>query len=284
MPFKPSTANLLPPVVEMLFKGQIILKPEANGNFCTVRLNHTADDHFLIIEVRAKRPDDSNVLVTRRAGQLQNPITITTDPLLPDIQRGVFAFRPREEFNRKTSGDESDLRWAVNLLHQDEFHGPNSLILHPADEPDIRIDAGTFFTADITDDREIGVKRTRGADHKELHRIGTVIGVNIVPPANGHVVIDWGGGETLRLPRPVGNGNNQDPEGTYYTVSVRNDPLAIDFRPTHDELELYYRDMVRKSNGNPVPNNEKFKFEFSPRGTHSRTTDRIPCMPVLLGE
>jgi hypothetical protein len=283
MPFIPTqpNTNLPAPIVELLFKGQIILRPETDGAFCTVRLNRVADDHYLIIEVRAKRPRE-NRLVTRRAGLLANRLTIGIDPLPPPNERRVYAFQPKP-FDRKSSGEVADLRWAIDLLHREEFHGPDSLVLHPADEPDIRIAAGIFFTADITDNREIGVRRTRGTDHKELERIATVIGVNLAPPAGSHVVLDWGAGDTLRLPRPEGSGANQDPAGTYYTVSVRNDPLAIDLEPTHDELELYYTDMVRKQGGGNVLNNERFQLEFSPRGVHSRSTDRIPCMPVLLG-
>jgi hypothetical protein len=147
--------------------------------------------------------------------------------------------------------------------------------------PGIQMNDGIFFTADVTDSSEVTIKRTRGGDIKQLDRIGTIIAA-IVTPQSGDVVLDWGGGEqALRLPRPVGTGAGQDPAGTAYRVSVRNEPVAIDFVPTHDELERYY-DLVHKSVGVSVPGNEQFRLEVNLHKIGPRNTDRIPCMPVLL--
>lgn len=280
MPFTPFPPNtpLPPPLVQVLFKGLIILRPDTGG-VCTVKMHRGTDDHFLIIEVRGKPPRERDFLVTRRAGLLQNTLSIGVDPA-PGGNR-VFAFHPEggNLLNRKNGVDGRDLRWAIDLLHPGEFHGANDLVLHEENAPGIRMTDGVFFTADITDDREIGVRRKRSTDNLDLHRIATIIGAIIPPPAStSRVVLDWGGGEQpLSLPR------TQDPAGTVYTISVRNDPVVIDFEPTHDELEEYY-DLVRKRNGgSEVPQNEQFRLEFS-RPSGLRTTDRIPCMPVILGE
>ena len=282
MPFNhyEESPQLPPSRVEVRFKGLILIRPD--GATCTVRLHSSTPDHFLIVEVMAKRPGGGLDLVTRRAGALQNHLTIRVDPAPAEPR--VSGYHPEGAgFTRKFSADTRDLRWAIDLLHPD-FHGRDGLTANEGAEKVIRVLDGIFFTADITDDGEMGVRRTRQGDNLDLFKIATVIGLRIpLPAANSNVVLDWGGGDEIRLPRPVGAGQGQDPENTTYKISVRNDPVGIDFEPTHDELEEYY-DLVRKPGNVAVPPFEQFSLEITPRGIHKRGTDRIPCMPVIVGE
>jgi hypothetical protein len=267
----------------VLFKGLFIIDPNNNDGSCTVGMHRGTDDHFLIIEVRATRPNGSDVLVMRRAGLLQNTLTISTNP--PSPAPRVSAFRPGANFDRQNCTEVRDLRWAIDLLHLKEFHGPNSLTMNmQAATPGILMNDGIFITSDITDESEVKLRRTRGGDGVPLHRIATIISALIPQPtATGVVVLDWGGGELLQLPRPEGTGTGQDPAGTYYRISVRNEPVAIDCIQTHDELERYY-DLVKKSDGGLVLGYEQFRLEVQLQGKEfgRRNTDRIPCMPILL--
>lgn len=274
MPFNPFPPNtpLPPPIVEVLFKGLIILRPNNNGT-CTVGMHRYTDDHFLIIEVRGKPPTGRDFLVLRRTGLLGRQLSIG---LSPSPGTGVSAFQPEgANFRRATSSDGRDLRWAIDLRDPKDFYA-TALEMHADAEPGILMTDGVFFSADITDERELGIKRTRGGDTIDLRRIATIVGAIISPPAGSSVVLNDGVMPDLSLPR------SGDPPGTTYRVSVRNDPVAIDFVPTHDELELYF-DLVRKPGGVAIPPNEQYSLEVSPHGIHGRNTDRIPCMPILLG-
>jgi hypothetical protein len=285
MPFANYPNPTLPAhIVEVLFKGLIILNPNDDGT-CTVGMHRTSDDHFLIIEIRAKRPGGGDVLVARRAGLLQNMLTIRASNPGPGPR--VSAFRPGASagvsLNRQTSSDTRDLRFAIDLLHPIEFYGPNSILMDlQKATPGIQIFDGIFVAIDVTDDNEIEIKRARGASNvMPLDRIAAVTGALIAPPA-GSVILDWNDGTSLTLPRPVGGGDGQDPAGTSYRVSVRNEPVEIDFT-LHDELESYY-DLVKKLDGSSVPLNEQFSLliNLHPHGIGTVSTDRIPCMPILL--
>lgn len=274
MPFPTFPQPQLPPaLVEVLFKGLIIIRPNAGGT-CSIWVHTAPDDHFLIIEIRGRSTTRGDFLVARHTGPIQGaPLTIGFD----QGSAGVSAFRPTGPiFDRITASDTRDLRWAIDLEHPEFFATPLGIDQNVPQS--IEMQDGIFFTADVTDERDLDVGRKRSLDYRNLRRISTVLCANVTPPPGRSVVLNRAGtpGWPITLPR-AGDGPN-----ARYRVSVRNDPLAIDFEPTHDELERYYQ-LVRSSGGAGIPEPDQFQLEVRPRGSARRSSDQIPCMPILLG-
>ena len=275
MPFRDFPHPQLPsPLVEMLFRGLIIITPGA-VNTSLIWIHTAPDDHFLIVEIRGKSRRMGDFLILRHTGPITNPpLTVAFD----QGSAGVFAFKPHPRpFDRKTASDRRDLGWTIDLEHA-EFHGA-ALAIAAGTPVSIQMSDGVFFTADVTDERNLDVGRKRGsADYVALRQISTVVCANISPPAGASVVLDRAGvsGWPITLPRA---GDDAD---TRYRVSIRNDPPVIDFQPSHDELERYY-ELVKMSGGGNIPPRDRFELDVRPRRTGGRSTDEIPCMPIMLG-
>lgn len=274
MPFIKFPQSQLPaPIVEMLFKGLILVRPNPGGT-CSIWIHTAPDDHYLIIEIRGRSPAGSDFLVDRHVGPIVGaPLTVS----FSSGPAGVTAFQPEPRpFNRRNAQDRRDIGWSIDL-EDTVFHPGGNLIIDAAFPPNIEMSNGVFFTADITDERVLDVGRKRGGDYVGLRQILTVLCANISPPAGSTVVLN----RTGVSPWPIALPRAGDPANTRYRISVRNDPLSIDFDPTHDELERYY-ELVRLPSGAVVPPADRFQLEVRPRGSSSRSTDEIPCMPILL--
>ena len=269
MPFQP-TATRPTGSITLLFKGLLVLSGAAD-KACQVGVHKMTDDHFLIIEIRAKN-DAQDSLVMRHAGPLTSEFKIKVDP---PTDRGVFGFqRDTGRFDRSKPNDSMDFRWKIDLHDRDHFH-PIDLQMFPAFlSPVISISDGTFYTHLLTDKLKVSSVPPSGAP-KDLHRLAAIIGATIQLDELHTVNIDSGNGSPVILPR------TNDPAGTNYVISVRNEPLAIGTGPDPDELERYYPALRKKAGGTVIPVAERFKVKATP--TPLFKTDEIPCMPIVLG-
>ncbi len=270
-------ASLPAPTVIVMFKGLMLLKPE-NDRSCTVGIHYNPSFfHELSITIEAQKPDGTSELIgAPLRGQLEDTFTIEKT----SGSQGVFGFFPGN-FSR-ASGDAQDLRWAIDLQNPREFHDPGSFPLTWIPGmvmPGIIMRDGVFYVSDRSDPTTLFVQRVRAGDNLNLRRIGTVIAASIPVQGTEKVRLSWrqgGTARTLEVPRPVA----QDPVGTVYSVSIRNEPLSIGTGTTHDEVAEYYRVLTR--NGNLILPNERFKLEMVQ--LNSFDSDRIPCMSVFLEE
>ena len=277
--------SLPAPSVTILIKGQLLLRPNANSTACRISVNaDTSYPHRLAFIVDAILPDGTRVNppLVALPGPLEDNISIEVTP----NSRGVFGFvvgDPSADFNRFAGGNDSkDIRWAIDLQNPREFHpAAPDLICTAEDQYGIIVKDGIFHCVDRSSAATLFVQRRRASDIRQMNRIGTIIG-NIINLQGGeHVSISWrqaGQARTLALPRPPAT----DPPGTYYAVSIRNDPDSITAETTHDELSEYYRVLRKPPKGDPFLENEQFKLDMVQLDAHDG--DRIPCMSVFLGE
>lgn len=274
--FQPTT-QLPTDQITVLFKGLVVLSALADGT-CEAGIHRLTDDHFLIIEIRA-RTANSDTLVMRHAGPLTREFSLKVDPPLNPTP-GVFAFQPiTAPFDRSKDpaapNDFLDFRWKIDLHDPDFFHPPNTLQTFPlALTPRLTISNGTFFTFKLTDKiKAQSVSPVAGTSPKDLNRLAAVIGARI--ELNGTVLRVEGDDvpNPLILPRPG------DQVGTKYEISILNEPLAIGTQPDPDELSRYYDVLRQKPGGAVVPSGQRFKID--PKS--NLRTDEIPCMPVVLG-
>jgi hypothetical protein len=285
MKFRQFSGNGLPaPSVTVLIKGQLLIRPAADGKSCRINVNsNTTSPHQLDVLVDAIFPNDTTRSEVELHGPLEDNFSIEVTPQ----SHGVFGFvvgNPAVPFDRFSTGnDQQDLRWAIDLQNAREFHQTQQdLVCVSEAEYGIVLKDGVFYTSDRSDPASLFVDRKRASDILRMNRIGTVIGVIIELSDDPHnpekVLINWkqnGTARTQELPR------TGDPDGTYYSISLRNEPKSITTGTTHDELAEYYN-VVKKPNGTAFPLNEQFKLEMVQIDSHDG--DRIPCMSVFLGE
>lgn len=273
--FQP-TQQLPSDQITVLFKGLVVLSALADGT-CEAGIHRLTDDHFLIIEIRA-RTANSDTLVMRHAGPLTRNFTLNVDPPLSPSP-GVFAFQtdsaPFDRSKTPTLNEFQDFRWKIDLHDPDFFHPPNTLQTFPlALSPRVLISNGTFYTFKLTNRIPAqSVSPVAGTSPKDLNRLAAVIGARI--ELNGTVLHVEGDDvpSPLILPRPG------DQVGTKYEISILNEPLAIGTQPDLDELGRYYNVLRQKPAGTIVPSGQRFKID--PK--IALKTDEIPCMPVVLG-
>jgi hypothetical protein len=281
MPFQ-FTTTLPSDQITVLFKGLIVLSALADGT-CEAGVDRITDDHFLIVEIRARNAAaNTDSLVMRHAGPLTRDFTLRIDPPLgPSPNPAVFAFQTDNgRFNRSRNptnpAEAQDFRWKIDLHDQDLFHPPNTLQTFPAAlTPRVTISNGTFYTFRVTDSIPAeSVSPVAGTGPKPIHRLAAVIGARI--PLDDQHLLRVEGDDVptpLLLPRPG------DQPGTKYEISILNEPPAIGTPPDPDELDRYYQALRRQTAGTIVPPAQRFKI----RPNIAVKTDEIPCMPIVLG-
>lgn len=277
MPFNPATELPTSPLATVIFRGLLLLRPDAAGNVCEVGVHRRAADHYTTIAIVGRRPGGEDFVIDFLAGPpTGRTFSIGIDP---PAGGGVYAYTPGETFDRNAAdNDDHDLRWAIDL-EGPEFHdGPLGTdaagIL-----PGIELSHGVFHTVLRTEADDVNVTRKGGSKPDSILRsIAHVIGAHLAPPEGSSLLVKWqecGLDRSLRLPRA------EDPAGTSYEIYVRNDPPGFSAGPGHDELEQYYQ--VIRQGGTAVGAAARFTLEAIPVKAPFFTTDRIPCMPVVLG-
>jgi hypothetical protein len=259
-------------VVNVIFRGLLLIIPDAHGTSCDIGVHRRAADHFLTVAVTARRPSGDDYVIDFHAGPLNGPpLSINVNPPTGD---GVFAYVPTPPpFDRSHNNDAQDLQWAIDMqaLHGGQLEADDAGI-----HPGITMSDGIFFTVLRTDHQSIQLILTDPAGtSSDIQSIGQVIGATIWLRAGQSVHLERKENGILRkldLPLPG------DPADTAYEIYVRNDPPGFFVGAGHDELEQYY-DVLRKKGGGVITAGERFSLE--PRGGPF-STDRIPCMPVLL--
>ena len=267
------------PFVVLSFKGQLLIRPAADSQSCKISVNYnTSTTHRLDLVFEARRPNNQVDQIATLHDRLEDTfsIEVTTQ------SQGVYGFVPTTGaiFDRSSaSSDRQDLRWAIDLQNPREFHNFDLKCDDANVEPGILMKDGVFYTFDKSDRATLFVNRNRPGDVLPLPSIGTVIGAIIEPPATGKsVLVKWkegGHAKSAQLPR------GEDPTGTYYSISVVNEPPSGTDDTGHDELDEYYR-VLTKMDGSPILSNERFKLEMV--HLNSFDGDRIPCMSIFLGE
>jgi hypothetical protein len=296
MPFRNSDLPTLPnsPTVKVFLQGQLILEPARDGSKCDVGINRCTPDHHFSIEVRqrminSQRPD---VILMRHLGTLEG-LGIEID-LVPASINGVRKFVPTEEFKRDAklpddSPEAQDLRWMVDLANE-EFHNAELIVNGNGTSPNIQIKDGLFYSAMRTDEN-LSVTRTGGGEgtaELELHRVASIVGVNI-----------YGDKVILRF---TNNGKNEKLElaktrDSFYEIRVINDPPFIDPKldpstlPTHRELKEYYKvidalvvpDPEEPGEVKEITDFPRFELRLKKNDMPNLGSPTIPCMPVGSG-
>jgi hypothetical protein len=278
MPFKridtlesPKPADVIH-VVEVIFRGLLLISPDAAGNSCDIGVHNRAVDHYLTIAVTRKPLSGEDSVIDFHAGPLNGlPFSIGVNP---PTGNGVFAYMPTPPpFDRSQANDDQDLQWAIDMqvLHGGQLETDPSGI-----NPSVIISDGVFFTVLRTDEEEVKlILQDPSGVSSDIHSIAHVIGASIWLRAGQSVHIERQENGLLRklnLPLPG------DPSDTDYEIYIRNDPPGFFTVAEHDELEQYY-DVLRKKGGGQIGDDERFSLE--PHGGPFNT-DRIPCMPILM--
>jgi hypothetical protein len=233
-----------------------------------------------VFKANLPKPDPSEVIDTLH-GKLEDIFSIENS-----ASQEVFAFvpTPGATFDRNSANnDPQDLRWAIDLQNPREFHDFDLTFSEGVGEFGLLIKDGIFYTFDRSDSRTLFVDRSRPGDVLPLSAIGTVINAIIPPPpANKSILVKYKTGgqlKTQELPRKDDQGKPKDPEGTFYSIDVANEPPSGTIDP--DELDEYYQVLTNANTGKPIPANERFKLEMV--HISANDGDRIPCMSVFLG-
>ena len=288
MPFRNSNLLTLPPLplVRIFLHGQLIVQPTSDGSQCDIGINRRSPAHQFSIEVRKRSLDLDipDLVLLRHLGTLEG-LGIDID-LVPSSIEGVRKFVPTSIFRRQDqwpnpSPEAHDLRWIVDLA-SDEFHRRLLNVEGTgATEPNIRIKDGVFYTA-IRSDSRMQVTRTVGPDHDpqtnilELHRIASIIGVNLYGSEAVLIYYKHIGAEPQVVPM-------KREAGSYYEIRINNDPPYVDpdpaTAPTHKELKEYYKVIADE-----VSPKFELLFHFDENGLPPVTPDlgspTIPCMPI----
>jgi hypothetical protein len=262
--------------VGVIFRGLLLIRPDAEGTSCDIGVHRRAIDHYLTIAITGKPPSGDDFVIDFHAGPLNGRhFSMRVDPPTGD---GVFAYAPTTPpLDRSNDrNDEYDLQWAIDL-QSSEFHGEPLEVDLVATSPGIEMWDGVFYTVLKTDESDVSlVRHTPDGRPFDMHSIAHVIGASIAIRAGESLVIEWHESDvprSLRLPRPG------DLANTKYEIYIRNDPPGFATEAEHDELEQYYRVLTKA--GGTIGVGDRFRLET--RGEKLLTTDRIPCMPILVG-
>src|SRR5205807_1593155 len=105
--------------VDVIFRGLLLISPDAAGNSCDIGVHRRAIDHYLTIAITGKPPSGDDYVIDFHAGPINGPpISIAVKP----TSSGVFAYVPTPPpFNRASqNNDDQDLQWAIDMqvLHR----------------------------------------------------------------------------------------------------------------------------------------------------------------------
>lgn len=276
MSFTPTADLPDNPDVRVLFTGQMIIQPDAQGNTCEVFINRRAPDHQLSIEVREKHTGQVDGFWMRHMGPLMfgNPVPGTEQPLFGMLmQKTAGAAGVKMYTGDPLPGGEEALARAINL-ESEEFHKGKANVELEGGRPSIFMNDGIFYTAAKTSDK-LTLKLKKGDASQTINPFANVIGANIYLEPNEKLSLVWrgatGGIEVLELEKLKDGGS--------YEIYVVNDPPFVDpeAAKTHDEFQQYYAILPQ------VPNEDKFSLDFEHKDEAERGSIKIPCMPVIGG-
>lgn len=288
MPFKETNSLPTSPLVTVFFRGLLLINPNAAGTSCEIGVHRRAADHYPTIAIVGRKRNGDEFVIEFISGPPRGrSFSISAQPpkghapAAGEVSAYLPALEYPEPFDREHGkNDDKDFRWAVDL-EGPEFHDGQLGADEAGTLPGIVMSHGVFYTALLTDKREITVTRRGGGvgkPEKDLQRIAQFVGAHIVPPEGHTLLVEWedrGVAKSMSLPRP-------EDEGATYQIYVRNDPPGFIQETSHDELELYY-DVIRQG-GSAIGVGDRFSLKAEPvRKEPLLTTDRIPCMPVVLG-
>lgn len=286
MPF--GEAKELPqnPAVRIFFTGQMIIRPDADGQTCEVFVNRSAPNHQLSVEVREKRAGKPDAILMRHFG----PLAFVTPPEDEPIH-GLFILAESPEGVKMYTGGptaegEEALSLAINLKSEQFHKGQAIEIDTDGGRPSILLNDGIFYTADKTSSK-LNIKLKKGAaEVGPLDPFASLIGANIYLEGQDVLRVRWrqnGLPEVLELKKPE--------EGSNYEIYIINDPLYEDWEKgeVHDEFREYYKILQILPSAptdmpTAVPTESRFSLDVQPKDEKDKGTTRTPCMTVLLND
>jgi len=286
MPFGTTTDLPSNPSVRIFFTGQLIIRPDAEGQTCEVFVNRSAPNHQFSVEVREKRAGKPDAILMRHFG----PLAFVTPPE-DDPIHGLFIIAESPKGVKMYTGDptpegEESLGLAINLKDE-QFHKDQPIAIDAdGGRPSILLNDGIFYTADKTSTK-FDIKLKKGtAEVKQLDPFASLIGTNIYLEGEDALRLRWrqnGLPEVLELKKPE--------NGYSYEIYILNDPLYEDPEEgeLHDEFKEYYKILQLLPTKDTdivtgVPNESRFSLDVQVKDAKDKGTTRTPCMSVLLNE
>lgn len=298
MTFQPTTT--LPtqnPSVKIFFHGLNILR-SPDGLSCIVEtLRAPRHPHTLSVEVRAKMPNEPDMIIMRHFGHLtgNHPgLSIRVDSA---SDPKAFKYVPIGSFDPArtptTAADRRDFRWVINL-EAEHFHAHTLTVDPDKTRPSILIYSGIyyFYAAQLLMG-PIAVRQGSTPKPEPLAAMASIIGANLYLEDGSKASIKWRlNGEEVELPL----GKLDIAAGAHYEVYIDNSPLfEPPSGPTHSELVQYYEVIPG------IPPGQQHNLDFpeavaarsekgalaaqlsgSAKFDTSRGSARIPCQSITL--
>jgi hypothetical protein len=265
--------------VTVTFGGLMLLRP-GQGRTCEIGVHRSAQNHafqIILIVLKADRPP---TLIRLHTGYLDGPVTIrcvSTDIAVPDPAPDFQAYAATADPLARTHANALaiplDYRWGLNMK---EYYPAQTLDFNEDAKPPITVDTGVLYTRNLSH-REFGpvLKKAKPSPTEiPLSYLSADLAAAITPPANTNVKIGWselGNPWSIELPREY-----DDPQRTTYTVSFINDPPNT-FPAPHEEMRQYYNVLTVDGQLITDPN-----YQWRLAHNEDESTDRIPCMPIVL--
>jgi hypothetical protein len=282
MPFRTKALSEVPaavPDVDIIFHGQLLLRPSADEKSCEVAVNPVAVKHILSIEARTKIPNQPDVIEMQHHGPLnfREPEGVTIE--VEQAADPAFVFKcvgdGAPDYRTGEGAVSEDFRWVLNL-EGDQFH--NTALTCPIftnRQNVINLKNGQyFFRTGIRSGQDLTyVRRLLGENPTDFKRIGAIARASVFLNPTQVVVMRWFDGTSERAL------NLRKVSGASHEIYIQNTPLFLPDSEAigHDELAEYYKILPT------VGADHRFTFHTVRQGgTRDKGTPTIPCQVVRL--
>jgi hypothetical protein len=258
------------PTVKVLFTGLVILRFLKDKPHCEIYLHRVSSDHVPSITLKKKEKERPDIILWKYYGHLPDELWLD----VVNMERRIEVYKHGRTLNRsnpKSSLQERDIRWAINLESED-FHNCPIAIRPEGVGFGMYMTKGRFYTEARTSPTEFQIVRKDGGKQDlPFYSVASVIGADIFfDKDDSAVILHWGRDEKhmLRLEKE---------EGVSYEIAVDNSPaVEVTSRTSyemHSELKRYYQVLSGIAPG------ERFDLVF---GDGPISPD-VPCMCLVLG-